>query len=68
MTADPITYNRVGGRDIPKAVERVNKLISAYTMPFYLAFLEYHKLRSFVREFIGYEKDILIKRTILRKA
>lgn len=63
---DPIAHNGVGGRDLPEAQARVEKLTSAHTMPFYLAFLEHPKLRQFVREFMGWEKDVLIKRTMLR--
>ena len=63
---DPALHNGVGGSNLPEAVEQVNKLTSAHTLPFYLAFLEHTKLRSFIREFMGWEKDVLIKRTMLR--
>lgn len=63
---DPIAHNGVGGTDLPEAVERVNKLTSAHTMPFYLKFLEHEKLRKFIQEFMGWKKDVLIKRTMLR--
>lgn len=63
---DPIAHNGVGGSDLPEAVERVNRLESAHHMPFYLAFLEHPKLRSFIREFMGWKNDVLIRRTMLR--
>lgn len=63
---EPIAHNGVGGSDLPEAVERVNTLVSAHTMPFYLAFVEHPKLRQFVRDFMGWEKEVLIKRTMLR--
>lgn len=63
---DPIAHNGVGGRDLPEAVERVDTLVSAHTMPFYLAFQEHPKLRQFVRDCMEWKKDVLIKRTILR--
>lgn len=63
---DPIAHNGVGGRDLPEARERVEKLVEAHTMDSYLNFLEHEGLRGFVREFMGWEKDVLIKRTMLR--
>lgn len=63
---NPIAHNGVGGRDLPEAAERVNKLIEAHKHPMYLALLEHPKLRLFVRDFMGWEKDVLVKRTLLR--
>ena len=63
---DPIAHNGVGGRDLPEAAEGVKKLTEAHSHPFYLAFLEHPKLRQFVRDFMQWEKDVLVKRTMLR--
>lgn len=63
---DPIVHNGVGGTDLPEDIERQKKLESAHTMPIYLAFLEHPKFRQFIREFMGWEKDVLITRTMLR--
>ncbi|KAK4972543.1 hypothetical protein LTR66_011309 [Elasticomyces elasticus] len=63
---EPIAHNGVGGTDLPEDQERQNKLTTAHTSPIYLAFLEHPKLRSFVREFMGWQKDVLIRRTMLR--
>ncbi|KAM0714314.1 hypothetical protein Q7P37_010101 [Cladosporium fusiforme] len=63
---DPVAHNGVGGRDLPEAIERVNKLAEAHTQPFYLAFLEHPKLRQFVRDFMEWKNDVLVKRTMLR--
>jgi phytanoyl-CoA hydroxylase len=65
-TQDPIVHNGVGGRDLPEDVERVRKLVEVHKNPFYLAFLEHPSLRAFVREFMGWERDVLVKRTLLR--
>ncbi|WPH02073.1 Hypothetical protein R9X50_00492800 [Acrodontium crateriforme] len=65
-TADPVAHNGVGGRDLPEDLERQRKLTSAHSLPFYLAFLEHPKLRTFVQEFMGWKKDVLVKRTLLR--
>lgn len=64
--ADPIAHNGVGGTDLPEDKMRQEKLMTAHTTPIYMAFLEHPKLRSFVRDFMGWEKDVLIKRTMLR--
>lgn len=63
---DPIAHNGVGGRDLPEDIERVNKLMSAHTLPLYLALLEHSKLRTFIRDFMRWDKDVLVKRTLLR--
>jgi phytanoyl-CoA hydroxylase len=65
-TQDPVAHNGVGGRDLPDDIERVEKLVEVHKHPFYLAFLEHPKLRAFVREFMGWERDVLVKRTLLR--
>lgn len=64
--ADPVTHHGTGGRDLPEDIEKVNTLISAHTHPMYLAFLEHPKLRAFVREFMGWQKEVIVKRTLLR--
>lgn len=65
-TQDPIAHNGVGGRDLPEDIERQNKLTSMHQHPFYHAFLEHPKLRAFIREFMGWKKDVIVKRTMLR--
>lgn len=67
VAADPIAHNGVGGSDLPEDADRVDKLESAHSLPIYLAFLKHPKLRTFVREFMGWEKEVLIKRTLLRQ-
>lgn len=65
-TEDPIAHNGVGGANLPEEKFRQEKLISAHTTPIYQAFLEHPKLRAFVREFMDWEKDVLVNRTMLR--
>lgn len=65
-TADPIAHNGVGGRDLPEDIERQNKLASMHKHPFYHAFLEHPKLRTFVQDFMEWKKDVLVKRTLIR--
>ena len=63
---DPIAHNGVGGSNLPENVARVDKLESAHSLPIYLKFLEHPNLRTFVQRFMGWEKDVLITRTMLR--
>ncbi|PIA91751.1 hypothetical protein CB0940_09717 [Cercospora beticola] len=65
-TQDPIAQHGVGGRDLPEDRLKVDKLVSAHTHPIYKAFLEHPKLRQFVRDFMGWKKDVLVTRTLLR--
>ncbi|USW51569.1 Putative phytanoyl-CoA dioxygenase [Septoria linicola] len=65
-TQDPVAHHGNGGRDLPEDQLKIERLISAHTHPIYEAFLEHPQLRQFVREFMGWKKDVLIKRTLLR--
>lgn len=65
-TADPIAHNGVGGRDLPEDIRKVNKLIEAHTTDVYRRFLEHQDLRKFVQDFMGWKKDVLVGRTLLR--
>ncbi|GAB1742741.1 hypothetical protein NU219Hw_g8453t1 [Hortaea werneckii] len=65
-TQDPVVHNGVGGRDLPEDRDRVDRLVTAHTHPMYNFLLEHPKLRGFVREFMGWDKDVLVKRTLLR--
>lgn len=63
---DPETHSGVGGTDLPEDVRRVRKLEEAHRLPVYLKFLEHEGLRGFVRRFMGWEREVLLKRTMLR--
>ncbi|KAK0251461.1 hypothetical protein B0A54_15537 [Friedmanniomyces endolithicus] len=65
-TQDPIVHNGVGGRDLPEDAERQRLLESAHTLPGYLAFLKHPDLRAFVRKLMGWDRDVILKRTLLR--
>ncbi|KAI7081884.1 hypothetical protein KC356_g8800 [Hortaea werneckii] len=65
-TQNPVVHNGVGGRDLPEDRDRLDRLVTAHTHPMYDFLLEHPKLRGFVREFMGWERDVLIKRTLLR--
>ncbi|OCK80634.1 hypothetical protein K432DRAFT_297285 [Lepidopterella palustris CBS 459.81] len=63
---DPIAHSGVGGTDLPEDKKKVEKLTSAHTTPIYLAFLQHPQLRCFIREFMGWKKDVMVQRTMLR--
>lgn len=63
---DPIAHSGVGGSDLPEDLEKVEKLIEAHTTPIYLAFVEHPQLRGFIREFMGWKRDVMVQRTLLR--
>ncbi|KAF2496228.1 hypothetical protein BU16DRAFT_581617 [Lophium mytilinum] len=65
-TNDPIAHSGVGGRDLPDDVAKVAALTSAHTTPIYLAFLEHPHLRGFICDFMGWKKDVMVHRTMLR--
>ena len=41
-------------------------MTDAHTRPAYMAFLEHTDLRSFIRELMGWDKEVLLRRTMLR--
>ncbi|KAK3071361.1 hypothetical protein LTR53_008766 [Teratosphaeriaceae sp. CCFEE 6253] len=65
-TQDPIKHNGVGGSDLPDDIERQKLLESAHSLPVYLAFLEQPDFRAFIRRFMGWDQDVVLKRTLLR--
>jgi phytanoyl-CoA hydroxylase len=65
-TQDPVMHNGVGGRDLPDDVERQRLLTTAHILPVYLEFLEHPDFRGFIRQFMGWKNDVILKRTLLR--
>lgn len=63
---DPLDHHGVGGRDLPEEQRKVDLLVAAHTTPAYLTFLEHPELRRFIREFMGWQKEVMVKRTLLR--
>ncbi|KAL8848628.1 MAG: hypothetical protein Q9221_006353 [Calogaya cf. arnoldii] len=60
---DPLSFQGVGGH--PQA-QCIQLLISAHTTPEYAAFCNHPDLRSFVRNFMGWEKEVMLKRAMMR--
>ncbi|KAK3626082.1 hypothetical protein LTR22_023298 [Elasticomyces elasticus] len=65
-TEDPIVHNGVGGSDLPEDAKRQRLLESAHELDVYLAFLKHPEFRAFIRRFMDWDKDVILKRTLLR--
>lgn len=63
---DATLHGGVGPTDLPDDQTHVKSLVSAHILPAYEAFVEHPKLRSFVRTFMGWKEEVLLKRTLLR--
>lgn len=55
-----------GLKDDPDSEAYLSLMISAHEAPFYTQFCEISELREFVRRFTGWEKEIMLQRTMLR--
>ncbi|KAL8825056.1 MAG: hypothetical protein Q9191_004643 [Dirinaria sp. TL-2023a] len=60
---DPLAHQGVGGTPEQSALELID---AAHATPVYRKFLTHPDLRGFVREFMGWEQEVLLKRGILR--
>lgn len=60
---DPMAHQGLGGAPDESSFKRLNE---AHQLPQYQEFLKHPNLRSFVREFTGWEKEVLLKRALLR--
>ncbi|KAK2757548.1 hypothetical protein FQN54_004517 [Arachnomyces sp. PD_36] len=63
---DPLNHGGVGGSDLPSEQLKVTRLVTAHTMPEYLHFLEHPSLRSFIRRFMSWEREVIVRRAMLR--
>lgn len=63
---DPIAHSGVGGTDLPEDLFKVQKLTEAHALPVYQAFLAHPALRAFIREFMGWKKETMVMRNLLR--
>lgn len=63
---DPMKHCGVGSAHFPEDKKKVDTIVGAHHEDQYLKFLEHDALRSFIREFMGWEKEVIFKRTMLR--
>ena len=60
---DPLLYQGIGGAPDQAAL---NLLDAAHATPEYLKFVAHPDLRAFIREFMGWKKEIMVDRAMLR--
>lgn len=63
---DPNNHGGIGAGTLPPEDLQVQTMIDSHVIPDYLHFLEHPALRQFVRDLMGWENDILLRRTMLR--
>ena len=59
-------HGGIGARDLPANDMEVQTLIDAHKAPDYIDFVAHRDLRSFVRRLMGWDKEVLLQRTMLR--
>ena len=64
--ADPANHLGIGAGRLPDTDAKVQQLVASHHEPAYKAFLEHPALRGQIRELMGWEKEVLLKRTLLR--
>ena len=60
---DPLLHQGIGGTPEAQTFELLD---IAHTTPSYRKFLEHPSLRAFVRDFMGWDKEVLVDRAMLR--
>ncbi|KAJ5640720.1 Phytanoyl-CoA dioxygenase [Penicillium herquei] len=63
---DPLAHGGIGAGELPPTDLQVKTMIEAHTKPEYLRMLENAEFRAFVRGIMGWEKEILLTRTMIR--
>ena len=63
---DPLHHGGIGAGALPPDELEVQKMISSHLLQEYLHFLDHRDLRQMVREIMGWEEEILLRRTMLR--
>ena len=62
----PEEHPGLGSGSLAPNLDEQRKLIESHVAPEYLQFLEHPALRGMVRDLMGWEKDTLLQRTMLR--
>ncbi len=63
---DPNHHAGIGAGTLPPEDLQVQTMIDSHAIPDYLHFLEHPALRQCVRDLMGWKKDILLRRTMIR--
>lgn len=59
-------HGGIGAGELPPTDLQVKTMEASHKEPTYLNFLEHTDLRSFVRRLMGWDQEVLLKRTMLR--
>lgn len=65
-TQNPHDHRGIGAGLLPPEEFQVQTMISSHVTAEYLRFLEHPNLRQMVRDLTGWEKEVLLRRTMLR--
>ena len=65
-TANPEDYLGIGAGRLPDGEDKVKQLVDSHHEPNYVQFLEHPALRQQIRDLMGWKKEVLLKRTLLR--
>jgi phytanoyl-CoA hydroxylase len=63
--ASPLAFNSIGAPSYPETA-KLQAMTAAHCTPEYLAFLQNPNMHNFVNEFMGWDKEVLLARTLLR--
>ncbi|KAJ5706826.1 hypothetical protein N7488_006627 [Penicillium malachiteum] len=63
---NPLAHGGIGAGELPPTDLQVKTMIEAHTQPEYLRMLQNAEFRKFVRGIMGWEKEILLTRTMIR--
>ncbi|KAJ5100601.1 hypothetical protein N7456_006653 [Penicillium angulare] len=63
---DPLAHGGIGAGELPPTDLQVQTMINAHTQPEYLQLLENPEFRTFIRGLMGWQKEILLTRTMIR--
>ena len=59
-------HGGIGAGELPPTDLQVQTMIESHRRPTYLEFLDHPELRQFVRQITGWDKEVMLKRTMLR--
>ena len=62
----PSRHAGIGAGNLPPDETQVQKMVQSHVAPQYLQFLEHASLRQTVRDLMGWKKEVLLRRTMLR--
>jgi len=63
---DPSIHQGIGAGDLPAKEIEVQKMVESHATAEYLHFLKHPELRCFVRQLMGWDHELLLRRTMLR--